>query len=197
MAPGELADALHRRAAAREETAARLGELEPCRVGADPEVRVPHHLETARRADPVDRGDNGLVERELRAVGQRRAVTQDGDQGVRHRVRRALLRHLRLAGLELVGPFGDDRDEALQVRPDAVHVADAGEDGDPRLVVVAEADPRVGELAEVLEVEGVPPLGPVDRDRDDATPLLVVDRHRRCLHRSLGATPVAAVRPGC
>src|SRR3972149_11439094 len=69
VAPGELADAVHGRAAAGEEPAARLGELEPGGVGAHAEIRVPHHLEAARGADAVDGRDDRLVELELPPLG--------------------------------------------------------------------------------------------------------------------------------
>ena len=101
-------------------------------------------------------------------------------------MRVARLAHLlhRLARGQLVGALGDDRHEALQVGADAVDVADAGQDGDEGVVVVAEAHPGVGELAEVLDVERVARLGAVDRDGDDVAVLLVVDRHgARVLHQ--------------
>jgi hypothetical protein len=68
--------------------------------------------------------------------------------------------------------FGDEGDELLQIGADAVDVLDAGEDCDVGVVVVAEAHPPVGELAEVLEVERIARLRAVDGDGDDVVGLL-------------------------
>src|SRR6185503_13609980 len=65
----------------------------------------------------------------------------------------------------------------LEIRPDAVDVLHARQDRHIRVGVVAEADPGVREHAEMVDVEGVPRLGAVDRDRDDVAVLRVVDRH--------------------
>src|SRR4029077_15375457 len=73
--------------------------------------------------------------------------------------------------------LGHDRDELLQVGAHAVHVLNAGQDGDKRLVVVAEPHPAVGELPAVLEGERIARLGAVDGDGDEVAVLLVVNRH--------------------
>src|SRR5436190_315014 len=74
----------------------------------------------------------------------------------------------------------------------------AGQDGDVGVVVVAKADPGVGELAEVLEVERVPLLGAVDGDGDDVSVLLVVDRHGVAFTPpGAGGARVAPARVGC
>src|SRR4029450_12142375 len=85
-------------------------------------------------------------------------------------------------------------DEALQVRAHAVDVADAGQDRDERLVVVAKAHPAIGQLPEMLDVEGVARLRTVDRDGDDVAVLLVVDRHAHRL--TPGCDRTARIRRG-
>ena len=66
----------------------------------------------------------------------------------------------------------------LRSAPDMKHPSTPGHDRHPVVRVVAEPPPRVGQVAEVVEVERVPGLGPVDRDPGDVpVELLVVDRH--------------------
>ena len=69
-----------------------------------------------------------------------------------------------------------------QVTAGAEGVVDPGDHGHPRVRIVAEALPRVGEGVEVLQVEGVAPRRTVDGDGDDVVDASarlrrVVDRH--------------------
>jgi len=68
--------------------------------------------------------------------------------------------------------------ERLEVGARHEGIVDAGDDGDPRIRVVLEPPPRAGQVAEVVHVEGVARLGPVDGDDGDVVVAhLVVDGH--------------------
>ena len=66
-------------------------------------------------------------------------------------------------------PAGEQRDVVAEVAAGAERVVDAGDDRHPRVGVVAEPLPRVGQRVEVLEVECVAPGRAVDGDGDDVS----------------------------
>ena len=146
----------------------RFGSITPkvATSDGDPEVASAEHLHASGHARPVDRGDDRLVELDVAEDGLDPVVeTVAVDLG--HAVLSHPVLHLR--------DLGDVR---LEVGPDAEVLADPGDDRDPRIVVVAEALPRSAELREVLHIERIAGLWPVDGDQDDVVvALLVVNGH--------------------
>ena len=136
---GELAGQAHRRAAAGEQAALGLHHPERGVRRGDADVDAAEHLHAAGHAGPVDGGDDRLVELDVAQHGVG-AVVAAGSRRSRST----------LAGADLLRQLGDLRDVGLEVG--AGHEAGryAGDDRDPRVVVVAEASPRLGQVAEVV-----------------------------------------------
>ena len=155
-------------AAAGEEASLRLHHAEGGPRRGDADVDAAEHLHAPGDARTVDGGDDRLVELHVAkhrfgAVGELAAVDL-----------------LDLARADLLRQRRDLRDVVLQVGAGHEGAGNAGDDRHPEVVVVTEVAPRLGEVAEAVEVEGVAALGPVDRDDDDVIGAwLVADRHRR------------------
>ena len=155
----------------------RFGSITPkvARRGGDADVDAAEHLHAAGHARPVDGGDDRLVELD---------VAEHGPGAV---VEPAAVDLLDLALADLLGQLGDLRDVRLEVGAGHEVAGHARDDREPEVVVVAEVLPRAGQVAEVVEVERVAGLGPVDGDEHDVLVggaavgrvLLDMDRHER------------------
>jgi len=151
-----------------------------CRGGRDPDVHATQHLHAARDTGAVHRRDHRLVELDVAqhrvgAVAQLAAV-DFGD----------------FTGSDLLLHLGDLGDVGLEVGAGHEVLPHTGDDGRPGIIVLPEPPPGSCQIAEVIHVQRVLGLGPINGDEHDVlVVLLVVDGHlSRCSSDSDGG-PVA------
>ena len=160
------------RADDRRHTDAHLGKAELRVLARDDEVAPRHEREPVAEAVAVHRGDDGLED--LPAALER--VDASASPRTCPRTRPP-------------SPAPSRRSA-----PDAERLARAGDDRDPRVLLVAEAGERVVEIVAHLAVDRVERLGPVVRDRRDMTVELVPNGVTHGVIRNgsgrLAATPV-------
>jgi hypothetical protein len=79
---------------------------------------------------------------------------------------------------DLLLELGDLGDVLLEIGAGEKRVAHAGDNCDPRSVVVAETIPGLTQQFEMLHIRAVPRFRPIDRDQHDMIGIaLIVDRH--------------------
>ena len=164
----DLARQAHGSATAREQPTLGLHHRELSFRARDTDVDATQHLHSTCGTEAVDGRDDRLPDLRPPQHGLRAVV-----EPVAVDLAQPFL-------LDALGDFGDLGDVRLEIRAGEERVADAGDDRDPRPLVLVEALPRHPELLEVLHVGRVPRLGPVDRDAGDVLVVpLVVDGHGR------------------
>jgi hypothetical protein len=166
VAVGDVSRQVHGAAATGKQAPPGLRDAEARVLAGDTNVDAVEHLDAAGRACPIDGCDHRLVKRE---------VAQDRNQ--RSVVGELVAPENGFSGGQLLHLFRDHGNEALEVGSDAEDVVYTGDDCGPELVIVSVADPRIGEVTEVLEIERVTPLGAVDGDDRFVTLLFEVNCH--------------------